>query len=115
MEQLKLHKELDNKKLIKYGFKKRKYKGNINYILSIPLYEYKDISVIEAHFIVFQPEQHIRYDVINSSSDTLYVPFYDRKFSNPNKNIELKEVREKLNKELQFMKKSKIISKFLEV
>lgn len=41
--------------------------------------------------------------------------FYDRKFSNPNKNIVLKEVREKLNKELQFMKKSKIISKFLEV
>lgn len=115
MDQIRLHKNCNSKSLINYGFRKRKYKGNINYTLSIPLYVYKNIPVIEAQFIVFQSDNYIGYDIINSGTNTLYSAFYNRKYSNPNENNVLREVKNNLNKEIISLKKSMIISNYKEI
>lgn len=115
MEHIKLHKKCDSKKLIDYGFKKRKYKEENTYTLTVPLYMYKNITVIEAQFVVFLTEGYIVYDIIDSNSSTLYSAFYDRKYSNPEKNVVLKLVRNNLNAKLQSMKESKIILNYKEV
>lgn len=115
MDQVKLHKECNSNRLIEYGFRKRKHKGNINHSLSVPLYMYKGIPVIEAQFIVFQSDKYIGYDIINSSSHCLYSAFYNREYSNPNENNVLREIKKNLNEELQSMKKAMIISKYKEI
>lgn len=115
MNQIKLHKYCNEKKLIDYGFKRIKYKEDINYILSIPLYMYKNIPVIEVKFIVFQTDRYIAYEIIQSGLNSIYSAFYNREYSNPNENNVLKEIKKNLNKELQSMKKSMIIAKIKEV
>lgn len=115
MDQIKLHKDCDDKRVEDYGFRKRKYKGNINYTLSVPLYFYKNIPVVEAQFIIFQSDSYVGYDVVNTGTNTLYSAFYNRGYSNPNENNVLQEVKNNINKELKFLKKSMIISKYEEV
>lgn len=115
MDHIKLHKDCDDKKLINYGFRKRRYRGETIYGLSVPLYTYKGRTVIEVQFAVFQADKYMGYDIVVSNSNTLYSAFYDREYSNPDKNIVLKHVRKNLNTKLQSMKKSKIILNYKEV
>ncbi len=115
MDQIKLHKDCDYKRLEDYGFIKRKYKGNITYALSVPLYLYKNIPVVEAQFVIFQSDNYVGYDVVNTGTNTLYSAFYNREYSNSNENNVLREVKNNLNKELKSLKKSMIISKYKEI
>lgn len=110
MEQIKLHKKCDDKILLDYGFRKRKYRNEITYTLSVPLYKYKNSSVIEVQFRVFRAYGCIGYDIVESCSGNLYIHFYDKKYSNSDQNDVLKIVKNNLNKELQTMKNAMIIS-----
>lgn len=99
---------------MKYGFRKRKSK-EIIYDKNIPLYKYKDKTVIEAQFAAFVSYGYIGYDIVNFCSGNLYSVFYDREWSNSNENNVLRIVRKNLNEELHNMKNVGIIEKFREV
>lgn len=109
-----LHKNCDIKDLMNYGFRKRKSK-EIIYDRNVPLYKYKDKTVIEVRFAAFMSYGYIGYDIIDSCSGNLYSAFYDREWSNSRENNVLRIVQKNLNEELHNIKNAGIIERYEEV
>lgn len=107
MKQLKLHRQCTHDKLINFGF--RRY--GLNYKLFLPLYENKLKSVIAAEFLVSSLDNYIGYDVMDVCNDTLYTAFYDRKYTNKEKNDVYRTVYTRLSDVMDEMVKEKIIRK----
>ena len=93
MKQLKLHRQCTHDKLINFGFRK----CGLNYKLFLPLYENKSKTVIAAEFLVSSLDNYIGYDVMDVCNDTLYTAFYDREYTNEDKNDVYKIVHTRLS------------------
>ena len=107
IKQLKLHRQCTHSKLTNFGF--RKY--GLNYKLFLPLYENKSKTVIAAEFLVSSLDNYIGYDVMDVCNDTLYTAFYDREYTNEEKNDVYRTVYARLSVIMDDMVKAKIIRK----
>lgn len=107
MKQIKLHRQCTHEKLINFGF--RKY--GLEYRLFLPLYEHDSKTVIATEFLVSTSENYIGYDVIDVCNDTLYTAFYDREYTDEDKNDVYKKVYARLSDIMDDMVKEKIIRK----
>lgn len=104
MNKFQLNRECSISDLTGYGFKK----VGTGYKLSVPLYTYNKQSVISAIFNADFLDEHMRVDIRNSSG-SLYGAYYDREFSNPDKNSVLATAIRKLEKEVQSLYSKNII------
>lgn len=111
MYRIKLHKSCDINNILKYGFKKI----GSNYKLNVPLYRYKNTSVVSVNFVISESCDYIGYDIIDCNSGELYIHFYNREYSNSKNNVVLKKVIKELNIQLQKMKDEKVISEYKEI
>lgn len=107
MKQLKLHRQCTTNKLMNFGFKEY----DSNYKLFFPLYENNLKTVIAAEFLVSPSNNYIGYDVVDVCNDTLYTAFYDREYTNEEKNDVYRAVYTRLSDIMDDMVKAKIIRK----
>ncbi len=107
MKQLKLHRQCTHDRLTNFGF--RKY--GLNYKLFLPLYERNSQTLIEAEFLVSPVDNYIGYDVVDVCNNTLYTAYYDREYTDENKNKVYKEVFNRLSNIMDELVKEKIIRK----
>lgn len=108
MDRFKLTNECSVSDLISYGFKK----VGADYKMSVPLYTYNKQPVIVGVLHVDFLDEYLRIEIRNSSG-SLYGAYYDREFSNPNKNRVLKIVNGKINAEIKKMRDKKIIQEWI--
>lgn len=103
-----LNKNCNHESLTKNGFQKYGSK----YILNIPLYKYKKITVIELRFIITIEDncREIEKEVIDCTTNDSYIPFYNPEYPGVKNNLVLKRVKSKYTKEIKKLISNDILS-----
>lgn len=100
---MKLHKNCDGGRLVKYGFSKY----GTRYMYKVVLYRYKKDIVIEMLVTaeIGEKENNITYDILGNGE--IYVPYYNNEYSK--NNFVLRKVKRKINSEIKKLEESEII------